>query len=568
MVAEARVEIMPTIEVIFNDLQRLVGSRLPRERERLSEALLYVKGEVESFEDEIVKIEIKDGNRPDLWTVEGIARELKGALGIEKGLKAYKVEEYSNVEVHVDPKLEKIRPYIGAAVIKNVKLDNDALRGVINLQEKLDHTYGRKRKRTSIGLYNFDLIKPPLHYSAVKSTAVSFVPLDFSEKMSLKEILEKHPKGLEFGHIVKNQHFWPIFTDSEDQVLSFPPIINSNDLGKITEEVENVLIEVTGTSLETLMNTLTIVTVSLADRGGKIYSAKIVYPYKDVKTVIAPKFENKTMTIPTKLFNEVLGLNLSLKDITDNLKKARYGASATPKRVNIEVPCYRVDVMHAVDVIEDVGIMYGYNNIEPRWPQLATIGETSQNEKISDLVREVMIGLGFQEVLTFSMTNKERLFDKMCVEKTAVVEVSNPKTLTYTCLRNWLIPSLVEFLSNNTHVEYPQKIFEVGDCVLFDELSETKTRDVRKLACINSHSTSNFNEAKAVLDSLFLNLALNYQLEEISHGSFIEGRTGKILVKGEKVGIIGELNPEVLEHWKLGNPSAGFEVDLDKIFEI
>jgi phenylalanyl-tRNA synthetase beta chain len=559
---------MPTVEVVFDDLQRLVGKSLPKDIDALNQILSYVKGEVESFEEQ-VKIEIKDGNRPDLWTVEGIARELRGVLGVEDGLKDYSVEEYSGVEVQVDPKLKDIRPYIGAAVVKGVELDSDAIRGLVNLQDKLDQTYGRRRRRASIGLYNFDLIKPPLRYSAVKPTEVSFVPLNFSERMNLEEILEKHPKGAEYGYIVKKHPYWPAFLDSKDQVLSFPPIINSDDLGRVTEDVENVLVEVTGTSQQTLMNTLTIVTLSLADRGGKIYSTKILYPYGKTKVVVTPKFEKRTMKMPTKIFSDILGLDLSHEKVVRDLKKARYGVSkATQGSIDVILPCYRVDIMHPVDIVEDVGIMHGYSKIKPRWPQLVTVGEVSLREVRSDLVREIMTGLGFQEILTFSMSNRERLFDKMAIEEKLVVEVSNPKTLTYTCLRNWLMPNLIEFLSNNTHIEYPQRVFEVGDCVVFDDKAETGTKDVRKLACATVHPTANFSETKAFLDALLLNLGLKYSLKETSHGSFIEGRAGEILVKGSSIGIIGEISPSVLEEWKLGNPVAGFELDLDKLFEI
>jgi len=559
---------MPTIEAVFKDLQRLVGKKLPMDEEELNETLSYIKGEVESFEEDVVKIEIKDGNRPDLWTVEGVARELKGALGVETGLKDYTIKNSSNVEVYVDAKLESVRPYIAAAIVKGVNLDDESLRGLIQLQEKLDQTYGRRRKRTSIGLYNFDLIKPPLCYKAVKPSEVSFVPLEFTEELDLAEILKKHPKGVEYGHIVKDQNSWPILVDSADQVLSFPPIINSNDLGRVTEDVENILVEVTGTSHQTLLNTLTIVTLSLADRGGDIYSTMINYPYQDLGFEVTPIFEERKMRIPVEDFNKIIGVQIPGDRIIESLRKARYGASLAKSEVQVAIPCYRVDVMHPVDIIEDASIMYGYNNIEPRWPQLPTIGQTSEKQMLTDLVREIMIGFGYQEILTFSMTNKQRLFENMNLEETRVVEVSNPKTLTYTCLRSWLTPSLVEFLSSNTHIEYPQRIFEVGDVVVLDETAEERVREERKLACLSAHADSNFNEAKSVLDAFFLNLGKTYELKEIRHDSFIAGRVGGILVDNIDAGVIGELAPGVLENWKIGNPTAAFEIALDKLFPV
>jgi phenylalanyl-tRNA synthetase beta chain len=176
-----------------------------------------------------------------------------------------------------------------------------------------------------------------------------------------------------------------------------------------------------------------------------------------------------------------------------------------------------------------------------------------------------MIGLGFQEVLTYTLTNPENLFSKMNMKNGKRVELVNPQILTMTCLRSWLLPSLLEFLSHNVHVEYPQKIFEVGYAVIPYQGRENRTRDIKKLACVTTHPNASFTEAKAVLDALFLNLGKQIELEEGSHSSFIDGRVGNILVEGKSVGFIGEVHPEVLEDWKIENPTSAFEIDLEKI---
>ncbi len=559
---------MPTIEASFGDLERLVGVKLPKEAGKLDDLLYYVKGQVESFEGEMLKVEIKDGNRPDLWNVEGIARCLRLAIGVEGGLRSYAIEDSSKIKVLVDSRLEKIRPYIACSILKNVKLDDDVIRGLMHLQDKLDQTYGRNRRRASIGLYNFDLIEPPLRYTVARPTEVSFVPLDAAEEMTLEEILRKHPKGLQYGGIIGKHRYLPILMDKKNRVLSFPPIINSNDLGKITENVENVLVEVTGTIFQNLLNTLTIVSLSLADRGGQIYSVEVDYPYGKEKRVITPKIESKLMVLRPSYVNEVLGLNLKTETVAELLKKAGYGIAGSRRdEITVIVPCSRIDIMHSVDIVEDVAIMFGYNSIKPEWPRLATVGSVSEREVFSNLVREVMVGLGFQEVLCFSMSTPQILFDMMNLERSPVIEVSNPRTLTYTCLRNWLMPSLMEFLGHNTHMEYPQKVFEVGECVVFDEKNETKSQEIRKLACLIVHSNSNFSEIKATLDSLFLNLGIEYRLEETDHRSFIDGRVAKVLIGNREAGIVGEIDPAVIQEWKLRNPIAGFEINLDILLQ-
>ena len=558
---------MPTIIVLFNDLQRLVGIQLPQDLDDLNEILSFVKGEVESIDGDELSIEIKDGNRPDLWTVEGLARELRGALRIEDGLKEYAIEAYSGVEILVDSRLKNIRPYIACSIITNVKLNSEAVRELMRLQNKLDLTYGRKRIRTSIGLYNYDLITPPIRYSVAKPDEISFVPLGGVKELSLKEIINTHPKGLEYGYILREKEHWPILLDAKNKILSFPPIINSNDLGRISEGERDIFVEVTGMGYQTVLNTLMIVTLSLADRGEKILSTRIHYSYDDRTQDETPRLKTNNMMLNVSYVNQILGLNLNIQSIIELLKKARYDAYQTDRdTITLTIPCYRFDVMHPIDIVEDIAIKYGYNNIEPQWPQLNTFGSLSNLNVESNLAREVMVGLGFQEVLNFSMSNKSKLYKKMNLKERNVVEISNPMTLNYNCLRDWLIPSLMEFLSKNSSVEYPQRIFEVDNCYLLDKTKPTGVREGTNLACVCIHSKANFSEMKTVLDAFFLNIGKTYDLREAIFGCFIDGRAGAILVDKVNVGFIGELIPDVLEEWKLENPVIGFEIDLDKVF--
>ena len=251
----------------------------------------------------------------------------------------------------------------------------------------------------------------------------------------------------------------------------------------------------------------------------------------------------------------------------DLLERARYGvAEATESEVTVEIPCYRPDIMHPIDIVEDIAIAYDLNRMQPRWPQISTVGGLLRETQLRDLVRELMVGLGYQEVLTFTLTSPEVLFGRMNIPSGRVVEIANPKVSSMTCLRSWLLPTLMEFLSHNTHVEYPQRIFEVGYCVVHDETQMNKSRDIEKLACVTIHSNAGFSEAKSVLDALFTNLGLEYSLEEESHGSFIEGRVGAIIVKSEKIGLIGEIHPQVLQNWGLENPAAALEINLSEIW--
>jgi phenylalanyl-tRNA synthetase beta chain len=574
---------MPTIDIEYSGLEVLIGKEWTRTKlgnpenpvtfENLDEYLAFVKAEVKGYSpsDDVLSIEMKDTNRPDLWSAEGLARGLRCFLGLEKGPRHYTAEK-PVIEVNVDPKLFNIRPFIACAVVKNVQLTDAVIRGLMHMQDKLDKTYGRNRQKTSIGIYNLHLITPPIEYRAVNPRDVSFVPLGFAERMGLDEILERHPKGIEFGHIVKKNPLYPMLFDSEGKILSFPPIINSNDLGKITEESRSLLVEVTGTLNRTVVNTLNLVTSALIDCRGKASSATIHYTDSsgDMRMdTVTPDFRSRTMHLSVEYTNRLLGLKLSGKHISELLLTAGLGVGKVDDCcVEALVPFYRVDVMHQVDIIEDVAVAYGYNNIEGVWREMPTTGKAKPDLQRINIARDLMVGLGYQEILTYTLTNEENLFTKMNTKAVGHVELANPKVVTMTCLRSWLLPSLMEFLGNNQSVEFPQKIFEFGKVTLPDESKETKTRDEDWLCAATTHANANFTEAKSALDAFLGNLGVEWQIAETAHPSFIEGRVGKVMVGEVDVGLVGEINPLVLEAWKLENPVAAFEVDLQKVLKM
>ncbi|MEJ5327350.1 MAG: phenylalanine--tRNA ligase subunit beta [Candidatus Bathyarchaeia archaeon] len=563
---------MPTIDVDCAELERLLGWSWQGDIEKLDELLSLVKAEVKLYnkQENVASIELKDTNRPDLWSAEGLARALRGFLNLEKGPRRYEVNP-PIMEVYVDAQLSGIRPFICCAVVKGVKLSDTIIRGLMHLQDKLDQTYGRSRQKTSIGLYDYTLISPPLRYTVAKPEAIRFVPLGFEETLSLAEILERHPKGLEYGHIVKKHGVYPILLDSKEKVLSFPPIINSNDLGKVTEATRDILVEVTGTVHQTVLNTLNLVTLALIDRGGKAYAAEVHYPEEALypsKRVVTPDFSSRRMELSADYARKILGFQLTAEQMAELLLKAGLGVEKIGgNNLSVIVPCYRVDVMHPVDLVEDVAIAYGYDNIEPLWRELPTTGCERPEQRLLNIARELMVGLGFQEILTYTLTNQENLFDRMNCERARVVEVANPKVVTMTCLRNWLLPGLMEFLSNNQSVEFPQKIFELGKVTLLDDTRETRTRDEEWLAAATTHPNAGFSEIKSALNAFFMNLGVEWQIKETVHSSFIEGRVGTVTVNGVSVGVIGEIHPLVLEAWKLENPVAAFEINMNKIIE-
>jgi phenylalanyl-tRNA synthetase beta chain len=549
---------LPTIEVSYSDLCSLIGQKISIEE--LKQYMNFAKAGIEAAEGDLLKIEVKDTNRPDLWSTEGIARELKGRLTNERGLPKYKIEK-SDVVVEVNRKVSKVRPLTVCAVAKNLKMNEAMLSQLIQLQEKVAGTFGRGRKEVAIGVYDLSRIKPPIKYTTAKLDK-KFVPLDFEEEMSIKEILEKHPKGKEFGHLVKGLKEIPIFIDSTGEVLSIPPIINSNYTGKVTEDTKEVFIECSGFDFKFLVPALNVLAAALIDRGAKVESVKVIYPNKSMHT---PDLTPKKASVEVDLVNKVSGLKLPIKEIIKLLEQARYEPKLKGKKIEVLYPAYRQDIMHAVDVVEDVIISYGYNKIEPESIRYKTKGEINKLEIFTEGVIEKVAGLGFQEIISYTLTNKEHLFKKMNVKEEKVVEIENPVSMNWNVFRNWLLPSLMEFYSNNQHVAYPQKIFEVGDVVLIDEKQETRTRDVKKLTAAIADSKVAYDDIAAVLDAFLSSLKIKYKLRKNRYESFIEGRSAEILVNNKPIGFIGELHPTVLKNWKMEMPVAAFEIDLEMI---
>jgi phenylalanyl-tRNA synthetase beta chain len=553
---------MPTVEFSFQDLKELLGLELsPKE---LEEAVLYVKGELEALNGDEVKLDIKDTNRPDLWSVEGIARELRGHLGVEKGLPEFEVVPSDNALI-IDEKVREVRPKAIGAVVKNVALSDYSIRQLIQLQEKIHLTYGRNRRSIAIGVYDYDRLVMPIRYTTVEPEGIKFVPLDFEVELTPAEILEKHPKGREYGHIIKGFPEYPLMIDSAGNVLSIPPIINSSYTGKVTPETKNLFIELTGFEVERLSLALNVLVTALAERGGRICSIEVRYPDAELTT---PNLEPRSFNLSVEYARKTLGLELSSQEMVELLKKARYSAVASRGKIALEYPAYRSDILHERDVIEDIAIAYGLNNIPPAMPRIPTLGSAEPLEEFSDTLRELMIGMGYQEVLTFSLTSKEKLFDKMLLRGGDACEIANPVSINWSALRSWLLPSLLEFLAGNQHVDYPHKVFEVGDVVIPDEREETRAKNVRKLACVLSDVRAGYEEASAVLAALLSNLGLKFKLKATEHPSFISGRVARVLLKNKSIGVVGELHPGVLNNWGLRMPTAAFELEVTPLFSL
>ena len=567
-------ENMPTINVNKRDLENLVNMSLSDKTIEDKFPMMGVEVE-EIFEEikedkkeKIIQFSINP-DRPDYLSVEGLARGFRGFMGIDKGMPKYDVYE-SDVEVFVED--VRLRPYCAFAIVKNVIVDDLVLESIINLQEKLHWTIGRDRKKIAIGIHDFDKVAPPFYYKEIKGDELKFEPLGHDVEMTPEEILQKHEKGIKYAHLIADDKY-PIILDKDGNVLSMPPIINGN-LTKVTTETRNLLIDITGTDKNAVENTLNILVSAFADRGGTIYSVKLVNSNNKNKkdTIIYPDLTPKVEELSPEFINKRLGLNLNPGEIITSLRKARMDAEYNYEKNNmiVKIPAYRVDILHKVDFTEEVAIHYGYDKFTGKFPNVATIGEKYPLEKKFDFIRDVMVGYGFFEVMNLTLSNQDVLFKKMKidVDDNEYVEVLKPASIEHRVVRPSILPLLLETLYINKHNELPQKIFEVGDCVVIDETDEssyTKCKNVGKIAFAIIHPNANFNELKSYAEGLLREMDINYKLENYDHPSFIGGRCARIInADTEKaIGYFGELHPEVILNFDLEHPVVGFEMEIE-----
>lgn len=551
---------MPTLEISKKDLEQLCGKKFSIDK--LSELLEFMKISIEKFEQDRITVKLEDANRADLFSTEGIARELKGIIGKEEGMVNYRIEK-SNLFVNVDQKVKKVRPYTVCAIVKDLRLTEEAIEQIIQLQEKICETFGRKRKEAAVGIYDFDKIKWPITYTTFKPDSLAFTPLGFVEKLTLKEILEKHEKGKLYGHLLEKAKEYPIFIDANNEVLSMPPIINSEYSGKVTTETKNVFIEVSGFRLEKLSRILNVIVAAFAERKGKIYSVEI----RDKKKFVTPIFATRMKVLQLQEINSLLGLQLSTKQVVSLLRKMRYNAEEKKdNKIFVEIPFYREDVIHNVDIIEDIAIIYNYKNFIPKVPSFFSEGKLLPETKKRKEIVELLIGLGLQEINTFILSNKKEQIENMNLKQEPLVEIQNPISETFTCLRKRLLPSLLKFLSFNTTREMPQKIFEISTVVIPDEKKETKTRDEERIAVAIAHPKANFTEIVQVLDYLMTNMKKHYRLQPSEVPYFIPGRAAEIILNEKSVGIVGEISPSVIDNWGIKVPVCAFELELEAFY--
>jgi len=541
---------MPVVELSYTRIQKLVGKVT---KKQISDSLPFLGLDIESEDKDLVRIEYSP-NRPDYSTDFGIALGLQGLIGIKTGAIKLNVKKSNKYAISVKSNVSKIRPFVTGIVAKNGKIDDKSLKQLIAMQEDLHFGIGRKRKKSSIGIHDLDKISFPLVYTATNRNH-KFIPLNSDKELSISEILKHTDVGKDYGSILGNSSQAPLILDANQKTVSFPPIINAA-VTTVTTKTKNLFVEITGINKEDAEDMLSVVATILQSAGFALESVQISGAKNS-----SPKLEQKKMTVNPSLINQILGLNLNTSKIISSLKKSRLDALTKGKNIICIIPAYRFDIFGSMDLVEEVALGYGIQNLEPTLSPSQTLGQTNPVSLQLKSLSQIMIGLGYLEALNSSLTSKRVLYDMTNRDATKIISVLDSKSQEHTILRDSVLPGLLENISRNIHESYPQKLFETGTVFT----TENPISEKINFSSISTHQDANFTEIKSVLQSaLKTGFGIKIETKTATHPTFEEGRCATVIVNNKPIGIIGEVNSKIIENYKIRVPIVGFEISLSE----
>ncbi|MFB6267686.1 MAG: phenylalanine--tRNA ligase subunit beta [Halodesulfurarchaeum sp.] len=589
---------MPVVDVDPDELRRLTGHREKSDQELKDDLFglgLEFEGETEDGE---LQLEF-EADRLDRLSITGIARSLRYQYGDERGVYVPDTND-PDWTIEVQDSVPTTRPYVTGAIVRGLDLDRTDLDAIIQLQEKLHATMGRKRAKGAIGIHDLTMLKgapageggsKSIRYEGVEPAGDTFVPLDSDREMTPAEVLEEHPIGDDYAPLVEEYDRYPAIYD-DIGLFSFPPVINGRRT-EVTTDSRDLFVEMTGTDQWTIDKMLAIVCYALDARGGQVEEVAVEYPDR---SVVRPEFSIDTKHVTHERIEGTLGIDLSVEEVVDLFERS--GLSPEPERpaggqaersqtradaeeveddrtdtvYAVDIPPYRVDVLHPVDLVDDLGRAYGFNNLVPRYPDVSTVGQRTESSRHEEAVRNLLVGLGFEDLLNFNLSSEAETFDRMNLDPDddafGAAEppmIEEPYSEDYTILRTWALPSLLSVLSNNTHRSYPQDLAEIGFSARVDESENTNVAERRTVAAVLARHDASYEDAKGRLQALVRNFGVTLETPPTEHPSFLEGRVADVVIDGDVVGVIGELHPAVLVEHDLEVPVAGFELQVDAL---
>jgi len=546
---------VPRIEAGLQDLLALARLDGP---EGLSELLEPLKAELDGIDDDMVKIELNDTNRPDLWTVEGVARGIRcWSNGAEPHLEGL---SEPSVELVVHPGLEGIRPWIASFTSSNWAPGESGLAALVNAQEKLCATMGRDRRVAAIGFYKLAGMAFPVHYRPA-SPDTRFHPLGHPGAMSLADVLDKTDTGVKYAGLLRGFDSFPFLEDAEGRALSFPPVLNSEGTGRVEPEDSELFCEVTGTDRHTVQLLATILACALEDRGATIHPVRVVYP--DGSVTVTPVKYADTLTASLEDIRRIIGLAIPGEQVPDLLARMDYsGVEVADGSVTAVMPPYRRDGIHPRDMLEDITIAYGLNRIEPLVPSEFTLGRCSPDSSLASSIKILLVGTGCEEIVRPVLTGSGKITG-LTATPDPPVRISNPMTAEYSAVCNTVLPCLLEVESVSAHAAFPHRLFTVGEVLRRTPKGVLET--LWSLGVLTAGAGADFGSVHSLLGVLAHNRGINLRLHQKDDPRFIPGRSAAILLGDVEAGMIGEFHPGVLSAWGIQVPASGFEVSIESL---
>jgi len=530
----------------------------------------------EGREEVVYKLDI-GANRYDLLCLEGLVRALlvfQGKLAVPQ----YSLTKPAKMEqLILDPSVLSVRPHVIGAVLRGVTFNKARYNSFIDLQDKLHMNLARKRTLASVGTHDLDTIKGPFRYMAKSPTEIKFKPLNQTKEFTSAELMElysvdSHLKS--YVPIIKDSPVHPVIYDSNNVVLSLPPIINSEH-SKISLNTKNILFEVTATDLTKagiVLDTLVTMFSQYCDTPFTVEPVQTLLPGGD--TLTYPKLSYRTETInPTKV-NKSIGIELSAEKMSSLLTKMCLPTTVKGDSLVVSIPPTRADVLHPIDIFEDVAIAHGYNNIVKTIPKTLTVAKQLPINKLTDQLREATAQAGFTEALTFSLCSRDDVASKMRkdIKDIPAVHIANPKTLEFQIARTSLMPGLLKTIQANRKMPLPMKLFEISDVVLKDAGTEVGARNERRMSAVYYNKSPGFEIIHGLLDRLMQLLevppvqdksARGYYLRQGEDPTYFPGRAAEIVAYGQVVGSLGVVHPDVVTAFDLNLPCSAIEINVE-----
>ena len=548
---------MPVINLDIKDLNSLLGKDYPVDD--LVSRIPMIGADAGSPEGVCLPVEFFP-DRPDMFSVEGAARALRYFLAPDEELEGMPLPDYpvrdSGITMRVDPSVAGVRPFVVGAVIRNVAMTDPLIQSLMDHQEKLHLTIGRKRVKAAIGVHDLSRVKGPFTYTTA-SGDFSFVPLTKDREMSLTQILQRHEKGVAYAHILEGTDTYPIILDRDQNVLSFPPIINGQ-LTSVEEDTTDIFIDVTGMELRPISLALNIISTAFAERGADIESMDITYDVGGRLTT--PDLGWRERNISVQDMNSLLNTSLSADEWVLPFKRMTLEAEPAGGGANLRIryPAYRADILHDWDIYEDAAVGYGYDRIRAVSPAVQSTGAPLPIVPLVRKFQRTLMGLGFSEVKTLTLTGEREGYGNMDLPLPENdILLHNPITQDHTRLRSSLIPSLLSILKANRHRDLPQRIMEPGIVV-------EDGRNRWKGAGVIIHPRAGFTEMKSIIQSMLPAFGREFTLSRVDHPSFIHGRCARIILD-DAIGYFGELQPKVISSFSLEHPVLAFELSLESL---